>query len=83
MTQHQQRVLRGLIQEYEKVKGVNALCKELLGVYDVYLLPPQNESLIPNKDHSLYFAKLDNKNKAQVPKLALMYTRGFGVYNQA
>ena len=47
----------------EKVEGINALPRELLGTYDIYLLPPHDESLNPRGNHSLSFAMLDNKKQ--------------------
>ena len=35
-----------------KVEGFSTLPRELLGMYSVYLLPPHDESLNPNREHS-------------------------------
>ena len=54
----------------EKVEGVSVLPRELFGTYNIYLLPPPDESLNPNRDHSLSCTKLDNKEQ------------GFGVHSK-
>ena len=50
-----------------KVECLIALPGKLLRMYmymyDVYLLPPHDQSLNPNEDHSLYCAKLKKKEQ--------------------
>ena len=47
----------------EKVECVSALPKELLGTYNVYLLPFHDERLNRRGDHSLSCAMLDDKKQ--------------------
>ena len=64
MTQHQS--LERLDAEKhrgENLEGVNVLPRELLGMYDVYLLLPHGESLNPRGVHSLSCTMLHNKKQ--------------------
>ena len=65
MTQHHQSPERLDAEKLsgEKVESVNALPKELLWTYDIYLFPPHNESLNPKGDHFHSCAMLDNKKQ--------------------
>ena len=47
----------------EKVQSIDALLRELLGTYDVYLLTLHDESLNPRGNHSLSCTMLDNKKQ--------------------